>query len=711
MLLLKVARCRKTHLSDGCGKNCRPSSDFVRRTERERVRECGRFAGCYAELGAPNATITMVNRVQHGRLLCLATFAILAIWPAEAAITAPGQLDIGFAPTPGTSDTINVAVPQPDGKVIAAGRFTAANGVSRNRIARFNSDGSLDSSFDPGIGPNGDIFAAILQPDGRIVVAGGFTMFSGFTRNRIARLNADGTVDPTFGFSGGINNTPLALALQRDGRIIVGGQFSQVDLVQRFNLARLNSDGTVDLTFDPGNGPNGDVNAIAIQPDGRIVIGGTFIAYNGFARGGAARVLSDGSLDPTFDSGVGTGGNVFALALQANGQIVIGGRFVQYAGANRSFIARVNTDGSLDFGFNPMPNNWVQAVAAQPDGHLIMGGFFTDVNGLTRNRIARLNVDGTLDPAFDPGSGFTGSLTNDATQVRSLALQRVGRIVVGGIFTSCNGVNRANIARLFAGADALQNISARAHVFTGERVLIGGFIIDGAQNKTVLLRGIGPSLASFGIMMPLADPVLELHGHSGALISSNDNWQDTQRSQILNTGLAPANNLESALIATLAPGAYTAIVRGKNTTTGTALVEIYDIDQNANAEITNLSARGFVGTGDDVMIGGGVVVSGNTGSAARVLVRAIGPSLATMGVVSPLLDPTLSLRDGNGNVIATNDNWKDSQQLEIAGTGLAPSDDNESAIIALLRPGSYTAIVAGKQATTGVGLVEFYNLP
>src|SRR5207248_2133096 len=322
--------------------------------------------------------------------------------------------------------------------------------------------------------------------------------------NRIARLNADGTVDPSFGFSGGINNTPLALALQKDGRIIVGGQFSQVDLVQRFNLARLNSDGTVDLTFNPGNGSNGDVNAIAIQPDGRIVIGGTFIAYNGFARGGAARVLSDGSLDPTFDSGVGTGGNVFALALQAN-----------------------------------------------------------------------------------------------------------GHIVVGGIFTSCNGVNRANIARLFAGADALQNISARAHVFTGERVLIGGFIIDGAQNKTVLLRGIGPSLASFGIMMPLADPVLELHGHSGALVLSNDNWQDTQRSQIIETGRAPTNDLESALIATLAPGAYTAIVRGKGMMTGTALVEIFDIDQNANAEITNLSARGFVGTGNDVMIGGGVVVSGN----------------------------------------------------------------------------------------------------
>jgi outer membrane PBP1 activator LpoA protein len=194
------------------------------------------------------------------------------------------------------------------------------------------------------------------------------------------------------------------------------------------------------------------------------------------------------------------------------------------------------------------------------------------------------------------------------------------------------------------------------------------------------------------------------------VIAFNDNWQDTQRSQIIDTGLPPTNDLESAIVATLAPGAYTAIVQGKGMTTGTALVEIYDVDQNANAEITNLSARGFVGTGDDVLIGGGVVVNGNTGSAARVLVRAIGPSLGTMGVVGPLLDPTLSLRDGNGNVIATNDNWKDSQQSEIAGTGLAPSDDRESAIIALLAPGSYTAIVAGKQATTGVGLVEFYNL-
>ena len=240
--------------------------------------------------------------------------------------------------------------------------------------------------------------------------------------------------------------------MQCDGRIIVGGQFTQVDLTLRNNLARLNTDGSVDLSFDPGNGPSGDVNAIVIQPDGRIVIGGTFIGYNGFARGGIARVLGNGALDPSFDSGVGTGGNVFALALQHNGQIVLGGRFVQYSGTNRTFIARVFGDGSLDFGFNPVPDNWVQSLAVEPDDRILVGGFFTGINGFGRNRIARLNTNGSVDLTFDPGAGCVGSLTNDATQVRSIALQQFGRILAGGIFTSYNNQLRDNIVRLFDNA-------------------------------------------------------------------------------------------------------------------------------------------------------------------------------------------------------------------------------------------------------------------
>jgi uncharacterized delta-60 repeat protein len=631
--------------------------------------------------------------------------------PTPTPTPTPGQLDTTFVPAPGTNDAVNVVIPQPDGKVIAAGRFTFANTVFRNRIARFNFDGSLDTSFNPGTGADGEITAAVLQADGRIIVAGRFTSFNGFTHNGICRLNADGSVDQTFGLGNGINNAAaLALALQSDGRIIVGGQFSQIDLTQRFNLARLNNDGSVDLSFDPLNGPNGDVNAIVIQPDGRIVIGGTFIGYNGFARGGVARVLGNGVLDPSFDSGVGTGGNVFALALQHDGQIVLGGRFVQYSGINRTFIARIFGDGSLDFGFNPAPNDWVQSLAVEPDDRILVGGFFASINGFGRNGIARLNTNGSVDLTFDPGAGCLGSLTNDATQVRSIALQQFGRILAGGVFTSYDTHLRDNIVRLFDGAASFQNLSARAHVFTGERILIAGFIIEGSENATILIRGLGPSLASFGVPAPLTDPTLYLFDHTGALIAANDNWKATQQAQIQATGLAPPNDLEAAILVTLAPGAYTAFLQGKAMSTGIGLAEVYDVDPSANAQPTNLSARAFVATGNDVLIGG-TIIGGNATSLLRVLVRALGPSLASAGVATPLADPTLSLRDANGNVIASNDNWKASQQADIAATGKAPPNDHESAILALLAPGNYTAIVAGKNGTTGVALIEFYSLP
>jgi uncharacterized delta-60 repeat protein len=669
------------------------------------------------KLSGADAMLSLVHRSPFRRvflvfvLVLSGSSAVRAAVPTPTPAPTPGQLDTTFVPAPGTNDAVNVVIPQPDGKVIAAGRFTFANNILRNRIARFNFDGSLDTSFDPGTGADGEITAAVLQTDGRIVVAGRFTSFNGFTHNGICRLNADGSVDQTFGLGNGINNpAALALALQSDGRIIVGGQFSQIDLTQRFNLARLNTNGSVDLSFDPLNGPSGDVNAIVIQPDGRIVIGGTFIGYNGFARGGVARVLGDGTLDLTFDSGVGTGGNVFALALQHNGQIILGGRFVQYSGTNRTFIARVFGDGSLDFGFNPVPDDWVQSLAVEPDDRILVGGFFTGINLFGRNRIARLNTNGSVDLTFDPGAGCVGSLTNDATQVRSIALQQFGRILLGGIFTSYNNQLRDNIVRLFDNAASFQNLSARAHVFTGQRILIAGFIIEGSENKPLLIRGLGPSLASLGIPTPLANPTLSLLDHTGALIAANDNWKDTQQTQIQATGLAPPNNLEAAILVTLSPGAYTVFLQGKAMTTGIALAEVYDVDPNVNAQPTNLSARAFVGTGSDVLIGG-TIIGGNAGSLQRVLVRALGPSLASAGVATPLADPTLSLHNANGNVIASNDNWKNSQQADIAATGKAPPNDHESAILALLAPGNYTAIVAGKNGTTGVALVEFYSLP
>ena len=642
--------------------------------------------------------------------LSLAGSITAAPTPSPTPTPTPGRIDATFVPAPGTNDAVNVVLPQPDGKVIVAGRFTQANNTPRNRIARFNFNGSLDTSFNPGSGADAEITAAVLQPDGRIVVGGRFTSFNGFTHNRVCRLNADGSVDQSFGLGAGINNSVFALALQSDGRILVGGQFTQVDLTLRFNLARLNTNGSVDLSFDPGNGPNGDVNAIVIQPNGAIIIGGTFIGYDGFSRGGIARVMASGALDFSFDSGVGTGGNVFALALQHNGQIVLGGRFVQYAGINRTFIARISSSGSLDQGYNPIPDDWVQSLAVEPDDRILVGGFFTSINGVGRSRIARLNTNGSVDATFDPGFGFLGSLTNDATQVRSLALQQFGRVLAGGVFTSYDNSLRNNIVRIFEGSTAFQNLSARAHVFTGERILIDGFIIEGSESKKVLIRGLGPSLAGFGILNFLADPTLSLFDHTGTLIAANDNWKSTQQAQIQATGLAPSNDFEAAILATLSPGAYTAFLQGKSATSGIGLAEIYDVDPSVNAQVTNLSARGFVGSGNDVLIGGIIIGGGPTGSVQRVLIRALGPSLSSAGVASPLANPILSLRDINGTVIANNDNWQDSQQADIAATGKAPSNMKESAILALLAPGNYTAVVTGKNGATGVGLIEFYSL-
>jgi len=254
----------------------------------------------------------------------------------------------------------------------------------------------------------------------------------------------------------------------------------------------------------------------------------------------------------------------------------------------------------------------------------------------------------------------------------------------------------------------LLNISTRLDVLTGDNVLIGGFIVTGTGPKKVIVRGIGPSLANAVPPVPdaLADPVLELHDASGTL-ATNDNWRDTQEAEIIATGIPPTDNLESAIVRTLDPGAYTTILSGKNGGTGVGLVEVYDLDQAAASQMANISTRGFVEVGDNVMIGGFIV---GDGGGVTVLVRAIGPSLAVQGVSGVLADPTLDLNDANGTVIASNDNWRSDQEAAIIATTIAPTNDAESAIEDTLVPGNYTAIVRGVNNTTGVALVEVYNL-
>ena len=266
------------------------------------------------------------------------------------------------------------------------------------------------------------------------------------------------------------------------------------------------------------------------------------------------------------------------------------------------------------------------------------------------------------------------------------------------------------------------NISTRGMVSTGDRVLIGGFLNTLSPSPTppppagplsvgakqVIVRAIGPSLGAFGVEGPLDDPVLELHLPDGSVVT-NDDWRATQEQEIIDSGLAPTDDRESAIIAMIEPGASTAIVRGSNGGTGVGLVEIYDLDGASVSELGNISTRGLVETGDDVMIGG-IIVSGSAATASTMVIRAIGPTLANFGVPDPLQDPTLALHDGTGALIAANENWKDTQQTELEASGLAPNDDRESAIQIALGPGAYTAIVRGSGDTSGVALVEAYNL-
>ncbi len=254
------------------------------------------------------------------------------------------------------------------------------------------------------------------------------------------------------------------------------------------------------------------------------------------------------------------------------------------------------------------------------------------------------------------------------------------------------------------------NISTRVFVDTGERVCIAGFIVTGDIAKKVLIRGLGPSLAANGVPTPLANPTLTLFDNGGNVIKTNDDWKNSpDAAEIMNTGIAPTNDLESAIIATLAPGQYTAQLAGKNNGTGNGVVEVYDLQQSANATLANLSTRGFVGTGDNVLIGGVIIGSGDS---PIMVFRALGPSLASFGVANPLLDPTLGLFDGNGTLIASDDDWKIPQIQAVQAVNLAPPDSRESAIVsAFLSPGNYTAIVRGKNNSTGVALVEAYRVP
>jgi hypothetical protein len=246
-------------------------------------------------------------------------------------------------------------------------------------------------------------------------------------------------------------------------------------------------------------------------------------------------------------------------------------------------------------------------------------------------------------------------------------------------------------------------------VQTGDNVGIGGFIVTGTVPKQVIVRAIGPSLAAFGVPDVLADPVLELHGSGAFATITNNNWRDTQENEVQATGIPPTNDLESAIVATLTPGAYTAILTGNGGTSGVALVEVYDLNHGIDSKLANLSTRAFVSTGENIVIAGFLL--SNEGISNEIIARGIGPSLTALGLPGALADPMLELRDNNGGLLIANNDWQDNseQAAEITAAGLAPTDNLEAALAATLPPGLYTALLSGMNSGAGIGVVEVYD--
>ena len=360
---------------------------------------------------------------------------------ADCAFGSPGGWDSAYAPNI-VGGAVNAMAFQPDGKLLIGGAFSSVNSSSsRFHLARLMGDGSLDTNFfNTGSGVSSTVWCLAEQTDGRIVIGGDFTSVNGTGRTRVARLNVNGTVDGSFIPTNTINSSVLAIAAQSDNKVIIGGTFSG-GTFPSWN-ARLNADGTLDTAFS--SFPNGPINAIAIQPDGKIVVGGSFTTLNGATRNRIGRLNADGSLDNTFQNGqAGALSTVRCLQIQVDGKILLGGDFTAVNNTSRSFVARLNSDGTLDGGFNSSvgANAPVYSVATQTDNTVVIGGNFSTYASVNSSRVARLYPDGSRDTAF---SAF--GINNI---IQALAVQSDGALVIGGTFTIVSNSNRSFLARLY----------------------------------------------------------------------------------------------------------------------------------------------------------------------------------------------------------------------------------------------------------------------
>lgn len=354
-----------------------------------------------------------------------------------------GSLDANFSPVrlDGGSGQVNDITIQPDGKILLVGYFRLDSVPNSQGLIRLNTDGSYDSTFQRPMIVSGGGTAVALQADGKVLVGGGASPSTGFYGTGIARFNTDGSVDTSFRASSEINSTVEDIAIQPDGKILVAGGSAR-------EIVRLNADGSLDSTFDVGSGATSSaIREVLLQPDGKILVAGGFNAFNGIARDAIARLLPNGAVDPSF---VANNWNrlswIRSMALQSDGKIVIGGYFTRSSNsASNDSVARLNADGSVDASFQGNASAYVELVRVDPFGRVLVAGRFTAMNGSSRNYIARLNPDGSLDTSFNTFNGPN-------YWCWAIATQGDGKVVVGGQFTSVYGADHRAITRLNGGA-------------------------------------------------------------------------------------------------------------------------------------------------------------------------------------------------------------------------------------------------------------------
>lgn len=778
-----------------------------------------------------NAAVTSIELQPDGAVLLGGSFTTLQANGASAAVArnrlarvgADGSLDVTF--NPNVNGTVASVVARPDGTLFVTGSFTGLEsngaimvggsfatigGISARNLAILNDEGSVGAGFLPQ--PDGAVNALLALPDGRTIAGGAFTNIAGVARNRMARFSVDGVLETAF--NPNVSGPVSALALQGDGRILVGGTFANIGGQPRGNLARLNADGTLDTTFIPAVA--GAVTALAVQADGRILA----ITAGSGVRSILMRLNANGTADPTF-AAVNSGSDLISsLALQTDGRIIVGGSFTTIGGAPIARLARLNSDGSIDRTFSPAPNGAVAALALQPDGRLMIGGTFTNVGGVVRVGLARLTstglatqtlgvmadrrtaiwnragTGGELSAAvFEQSSdrstwtrlGFgtrVGSSGNWQLTGLSLPASGVFYLRARGLapssagtssglyetvreitFTSpVSGISAALDEPVVRPASAGQTVAAAGFVFDGftgiaprsaltvipgegtveimvaspiqnngaspaklanlstrgrvtaDSPLLLGFAISGSEPRRVLVRAIGPTLGLFGVSDALAATRLRLYDAAGRVIAENEGWGGAADVGLAfaRTGAFPlaVGSADSAALVTLVPGNYTMEAVDARGTGGVALAEIYDADTGAGSRLVNVSGRGAAGAGGAALISG-FVLSGDAPS--RVLLRGVGPGLARFGAAGVLADPALVLFSSDGRELGSNDNWVSSvPQISSAAAGagafaLEPGS-KDAAVLATLPPGAYTIQVKAGTSATGAALLEIYEV-